>query len=162
MQITAGYGLVSPLQVKQFAQAVCDAIGRGDQSAAVLLLCETAAVESDYGKARERTRNGAGRGLFQCERIAFDDVLRRASQEDVDALEAAFDFNLRSIEWNDLKYAPLLAIAICRLHYKLRHGTVPLTLKQRAEYWKQHYNVRAGRGSVAHYIERALYWKKYC
>lgn len=43
--LVCGYGLVAPAQVKQFAQAVCEVLGRGEQNSAVYLLCETAAAE---------------------------------------------------------------------------------------------------------------------
>jgi hypothetical protein len=156
-----GYGLVSQAQVKHFAQAVCDVLGRGEQNAAVYLLCETAAVETQYGTYADPTPNGAGRGLLQCDEIGFKDVIARASKADAELLRKTFDVRLENIEWDDLNFSPLLAMVVGRLHYKLRSGAIPQTLKGRAEYWKQHYNSVKGKGTVADYIVRANAFRNY-
>lgn len=156
-----GYGLVSKAQVKHFAQAVCDVLGRGEQNSAVYLLCETAAVETQYGSYADPTPNGAGRGLMQCDEIAFRDVINRASAKDITSIKAAFDIDLKIVEWNDLNYSPLLAMIIARLHYKLRPGAIPQTVKGRAAYWKQYYNTVLGKGTVEHYLKSANQFRNY-
>ena len=95
-----GYGLVSPSLIKIFAQKVVEVLGGGE--AAVAILCETAAAETMCGQTPDKTRHGAGRGLCQVDQIGFDDVVARSKQSDIDALEKAFDFNLREVEWDDL------------------------------------------------------------
>jgi hypothetical protein len=160
-KIVCGYGLAGPAQVKQFAQAVCDVLGTGEQNSAVYLLCETAAAETGYGSYRDPTPGGAGRGLYQCDEIAFKDVQQRARQADVDALKAAFDFDLRKVKWDDLNLSPLLATVFARLHYKLKPEAVPQTLLGRAAYWKKHYNTVAGKGSAEEYIARVKPYQVY-
>lgn len=160
-RLVCGYGLVALAQVKQYAQAVCDVLGCGDQNAAVYLLCETAAAETRYGVYPDPTPNGAGRGLYQCDEIAFKDIQARAKQSDVSALKTAFDFDLRKVEWNDLNMSPLLATVFARLHYKLRPEAIPQTLAGRADYWKKFYNTAAGKGSAAEYLERVSHYKAY-
>ncbi len=154
-----GYGLISAVQVKHFSQSVCAVLGGGE--AAVRLLFETAAAETLCGTVPDKTRHGAGRGLFQCDEIAHRDVVTRAKQSDVDALEKAFDFDLRRIQWDDLNYSPLVAAAVCRLHYKLRPEALPLSLNGRAEYWKKYYNTVAGKGSAADYLHRVSMCERY-
>lgn len=154
-----GYGLVSTLHIKGICQAVCDVLG-GDEHV-VRLMCETAAAETGYGTIPDKTRHGAGRGLFQCDKIAFDDVLARTRPQRVKALEQAFDFDLLRVEWDDLNYSPLLAAVVCRLHYLLIPEPVPQTLKGRAEYWKKYYNTVAGKGSPADYIFRVQKWERF-
>lgn len=156
-----GYGLVSLAQVKHYAQAVCDVLGRGEQNAAVYLLCETAAAETQYGTFRDATPNGAGRGLYQCDEIPFLDVQSRARNSDVDAIKQAFDIDIKSVKWADLNYSPLLATIFARLHYKLRPDAVPQALKGRAEYWKKHYNSVLGKGTVEHYLASANKFRNY-
>ncbi len=156
-----GYGLINLAQVKHYAQAVCDVLGRGDQNAAVYLLCETAAAETQFGTYADPTPNGAGRGLYQCDELPFKDTINRASQKDIDAIKTAFDVHLKLIEWDDLTYSPLLATIVARLHYKLRPGAVPQSLKGRAEYWKKHYNSVLGKGTVEHYLESASKFRNY-
>lgn len=160
-KLLCGYGLVAPAQIKQFAQAVCDVLGRAEQNSAVYLLCETAAAETHYGTYRDSTPGGAGRGLYQCDEIAFKDVQQRARQADVDALKAAFDFDLRKVEWDDLNLSPLLATVFARLHYKLKPELIPQTLFGRANYWKKYYNTSAGKGTAAEYIARVQPFQVY-
>ena len=150
-----GYGLVSQAQVKHYAQAVCNVLGCGEQNAAVYLLCETAAAETQFGTYFDPTPNGAGRGLMQCDQLPFKDTVNRASAKDIAAIKTAFDIDLKTVKWDDLNYSPLLAMIIARLHYKLRPGAIPQTLKGRAEYWKLHYNSVEGKGTVEHYIQSA-------
>lgn len=147
------------MQVKHFSQAVVDVLGGGVN--AYRILVETAAAETLCGTLPDKTRNGAGRGLFQCDEIGFVDVIQRASRADIDALELAFDFRLTDIKWEQLNYSPLIAAAVARLHYKLRPGAIPGDLRGRAEYWKKWYNSVAGKGSVADYIFKANAWEKY-
>jgi hypothetical protein len=154
-----GYGLISPLQVKHYAQAVVDVMGGGEP--AVLLLCETAAAETLCGTVPDKTRNGAGRGLLQCDQVAFGDVVARSKQESIIALERAFDFDLKNVEWDDLNYSPILAMAVARLHYRLIPAQIPLSLKGRAEYWKRYYNTVKGKGSIADYLFRVESCRKY-
>lgn len=160
-RLVSGYGIVALMQIKQYAQAVCEVLGRGDQNSAVYLLCETAAAETRYGTYFDPTPNGAGRGLYQCDEIAFKDIQVRARQADVDALKTAFDFDLRKLEWNDLNMSPLLATVFARLHYKLRPEAIPLTRDGRADYWKKFYNTAAGKGTAAEYIARVKDFQVY-
>lgn len=159
--LVCGYGLVAPAQIKQFAQAVCKVLGAGEGNSAVYLLCETAAAETHYGTYRDPTPNGAGRGLYQCDEIAFKDVQMRVRQADVDLLKAAFDFDLRKAEWDDLNLSPLLATVFARLHYKLKPEPVPQTLLGRAGYWKKYYNTAAGKGTAEEYIARVKPFQVY-
>ncbi len=160
-KLLCGYGLVAPAQIKQFAEAVCVVLGRGEQNSAVMLLCETAAVETGYGTYRDPTPGGAGRGVNQCDEIAFKDVQQRTRQADVDAVKEAFDFDLRKVEWDDLNLSPLLAMVFARLHYKLKPEAIPQTLLGRAAYWKKYYNTVAGEGSVEEYIARVKPFQVY-
>lgn len=154
-----GYGLVSSLQVRQIAVAVCEVLGGGEE--AVRLLCETAVAETLCGTLPDRTRNGAGRGVTQIDEVPFYDTIKRASQHDVDVLEKAFDFNLRDLKWIEITYSPLLAMVVCRLHYKLRPGAIPKTVEGRAEYWKTHYNTVLGKGNVKDYIFKVKQWERF-
>lgn len=160
-KLVCGYGLVAPAQIKQFAQAVCDVLGRGEHNSAVYLLCETAAAETQYGTYRDLTPNGAGRGVCQCDEIAFKDVQQRTRQADVDAVKAAFDFDLKKVQWDDLNLSPLLAFVFARLHYKLKPEAIPQTLFGRAAYWKKYYNTVAGKGSAEEYIARVKPFQVY-
>lgn len=126
-----------------------------------MLRCETAAAETRDGTSSDPTPNGAGRGFYQCDEIAFNDIQARARKDDIAALKTAFDFDLRKVEWNDLNMSLLLATVFARLHYKLRPEAIPQTLAGRADYWKKFYNTSAGKGTAAEYIERVSHYQAY-
>lgn len=154
-----GYGLVSTSHIKPICIAVCDVLGGGEE--AVLLLCETAAAETKYGTMPDPTPDGAGRGLFQCDKISFEDIQQRAKPADIEAVKRAFDIDIRRVRWEQLNFSPVLAAIFARWHYKLRPGAIPKTRQERAEYWKLHYNTVAGKGTAAGYVEKAKYWERY-
>lgn len=154
-----GYGLVRPEQASEFVHAVCDVLGHGSNGKAVQMLLETAAQETHLGRYRDPTANGAGRGLFQCDRIAFIDVQKRARQADVDAVRAAFGFDVRTLEHVQLDSSPLLAAVFCRLFYKLIPDLFPAHLPGRAAYWKRFYNTFDGKGTSEEYMRNA---QRYC
>lgn len=151
-----GYGLVVPAQAIEYAIAVCDVLGNGENGAAVQLLLETAAQETHLGRYRDPTPNGAGRGLFQCDLIAFQDVQQRARVHDLTAVRSRFGFDITRVEHSALDSSPLLAAVFCRLHYKRVVELIPATLEGRADYWKAFYNTAAGKGTAAEYVRNAL------
>ena len=46
-----------------------------------------------------------------------------------------------------------VAIAMCRVYYYRKPGSIPKTLEERASYWKDHYNTKHGKGTPTHYID---------
>lgn len=150
-----GYGLALPEQAIEYSVSVCDLLGHGSNGAGVQLLLETAAQETHLGRYRDPTPDGAGRGLFQCDPIAFVDVQARVRRSDLEAVRARFGFDLTRVQHGALDSSPLLAAIFCRLHYKLRPEPIPDTLEGRAEYWKRFYNTAAGRGTPAEYVRNA-------
>ena len=59
------------------------------------------------------------------------------------------------VEWDDLRYNQFLALLFTRLLYWLKGEAIPLTIEERAEYWKRHYNTYAptAKGTPEHYLE---------
>jgi len=51
-----------------------------------------------------------------------------------------------------------VAIAMCRIYYYRRPGTIPTTPEGRAEYWKAQYNSAQGAGTPKHYLEANKDW----
>ena len=72
------YGLARRSHLREIIVAVCDVLGHGAGGHAVDLLLETAAQETHCGQLRDSTPNGAGRGIFQIDPIAFNDICQRA------------------------------------------------------------------------------------
>lgn len=153
--LRCGYGLAKPSQARTFVQEVCDLLGHGSANQAVAMLLETAAQETHMGRYRDPTPNGAGRGLFQIDLVAFEDVQHRARDIDVFRVREAFGIDVRSVKHSDLDFSPLLAAIFCRLFYKLKPEPFPVTVIQRASYWKRHYNTFAGKGTEVDYVRNA-------
>lgn len=150
-----GYGLVNPAQVHLFVVAVCNVLGTGSTGMAARMLLETAAQETHVGRYRDPTPLGAGRGLFQCDRIAFVDVRQRARIADIEAVRNAWGFDIRAVGHEQLDSSPLLAAVFARLFYKLIPDVFPVDLAGRAAYWKRFYNTADGRGTVEEYMQNA-------
>jgi hypothetical protein len=148
------YGLTNPTQLFEVVEVVCRALGSVGGLASELLL-ETAAQETNFGQYLDPTPRGAGRGVFQCDFIAFQDVQQRAKAADVKMVSRVFGFDLTRISHECLDLSPLAAAVFARLHYKLVRDAIPQTLDGRAAYWKRFYNTFAGKGTVDKYLASA-------
>jgi|SRR5688572_17619067 len=156
------YGIVHRDQPQQYAQAVCDVLGHGENRLAVRMLLETCAQETHMGRFRDTDFLRHGIGLMQLDRIGFDDVKTRARDEDLQKLEERFGVVIRSdkptqkaVEHEDLAFSPLLSMIFARLFYKLRPDPIPDSIEGRARYWKKYYNTPAGKGTEAEYLLNA-------
>lgn len=153
-----GYGLVHPEQAREYAEAVCELLGQGGGNALDMLL-DTAAAETQTGRYRDPTPKGAGRGLYQCDYIAFIDVQRRARISDVVKVVEEFGVDIRKAHHAELDVSPLLATVFCRLFYKLIPESFPDTVVKRADYWKRHYNTVMGKGTIEGYLDKVAQYK---
>ena len=96
------------------------------------LIMETACAETALGTVQDPTE-GAGMGLTQFDELPFNDVKDRSgSQRGKVLTELGIDIEL--VEWEHLRYNPLLAMLFCRLKYRLIPEAIPETLAGRAEY----------------------------
>jgi hypothetical protein len=152
---TLHYGLKNISQAKELAIRVCDVLGHGKHSNAVMMLLETACAETLLGTYKDPTPNGAGWGLTQADEIAVIDVAYRTRTSDVARIKEHFGFNIRKIIASDLANAPLKAFVFTRCFYKLIPAEFPTELAGRAVYWKKHYNTFLGKGLVHQYIEKS-------
>ncbi|OFC71798.1 hypothetical protein [Alteromonas confluentis] len=152
------YGLTSFQQAFQLAVNVCDLLGHGANRTAVHLLLETAAAETQLGTFADPTPNGAGSGLTQGDPIAVKDVRQRTRGNDAELVRQAFEFDVYSLQPEDLREDPLKALVFTRLFYKLRPEPIPVSAWERARYWKTFYNTVAGSGTQEHYIHSARRW----
>lgn len=146
------YGLVKPSHLKDIAIDVCDCLGNGTNNNAVFLLMETAGAETGKGTIKDESI-GAGMGITQFDKMPFYDVKDRCRDSDKQKLKEYFDIDIDLVEWEDLRYNPLLAMIFTRLKYKKIPEPIPRTTETRAYYWKQHYNTKAGKGTYEHYMQ---------
>jgi hypothetical protein len=141
-------------------QKVTDVLPDSDN--AKQFLTEIAEVESKFGTHRNTFKKKDSSGIFQIDRIAFDEVQRRL-QPDSDVGENIRNYNeklkeelgidLTTASFSDLN-TPLYGAAFARAYILTIPASIPTTLKARATYWKKYYNTSAGAGTVDSYIKR--------
>jgi len=157
------YGLANQRHLRDTVVAVCSVLGYGGQGGfAVDLMMETAAQETRCGQYRDPTPNGAGRGLFQVDPVAFNDICQRARTNDLEMIFSHFAIDIKKIRHDALDYSPLLAAIFCRLFYKLIPDVIPASVEGRAVYWKKHYNTVLGAGTAAEYVVNAKRYAGAC
>lgn len=146
------YGLTNKLYLKECIEKVCDCLGYGANNNADELILETAGVETRFGKATDGTI-GAGMGITQIDKMPFGDIQNRVKNSDREKIKKEMGIDLDLIGWEHLRYNPLLCVLFTRLKYKKIPEEIPTNLEGRAFYWKDHYNTKAGKGTVEHYIK---------
>ena len=146
------YGLVNDDQLDQYIEKVVDVLGGGDP--AVKLLAETAAAETNYGKAVDRSWN-VGVGVMQFDPIGFDDVKARTSERVKDIVQKEFGIIIDRTYIGDLRHSPMLSVIFARLKYRLIPSPIPADVHGRAAYWKKWYNSELGAGTIDHYLHAA-------
>lgn len=122
----------------------------------VNMIIETACVESCCGKYIKQIK-GPACGIFQMEPKTARDiytnyiVYRPEYKHYYDKLYN----NYLSLEQN-LMYNLAFQIFMCRIFYLRIKDPIPDTKDKRAEYWKQYYNTKLGKGSVSDYLAKVL------
>jgi hypothetical protein len=145
------YGVINLKRIVEDAQMICDCIGHGKFGTAKEMIIETAIAETGLGAIEDKTI-GAGMGLTQFDEMPFNDIRDRSKKLQSKILkELKIDISL--VNWDDLRYNQFLALLFTRLHYWLKGDPIPETIKERAAYWKLHYNTKLGKGTVEHYLE---------
>ncbi len=146
------YGLINSEQLETIAIKVCKCLGGGKNNQAINMLLETAGAETGRGTIIDDTKF-AGMGITQIDGLPFMDIQDRVKQKHKDKIKKYFDINIEWIEWEFIRYNPLLAMIFTRLKYKLIPEEIPKTIEDRAEYWKKFYNTELGKGTIEHYLE---------
>lgn len=146
------YGLTNIDDLEKLAVKVCDCLGHGKHLTAVDLLVETAGAETKRGTYQDKTKY-AGMGITQFDKMPFYDIRDRTSKANKLKVFNCFGIHLDYVEWEHLRYNPLLALIMTRLKYLLVREHIPPDLESRAKYWKKYYNSYAGKGTPEHYIE---------
>lgn len=145
------YGLTEKTDIRNMAILVCECLGYGTNKKAVDLLVETAVAETQAGATADLSE-GAGMGLMQFDKKPFQDVKDRCRKEDKSRIQNSFDIDVDLVDWQSLRYNPLLSMIFARLKYKKIPAEIPSTMEERALYWKIHYNSLKGKGTTDHYL----------
>jgi len=124
-------------------------------------LHRVAIVESRWGEDPRTYRSGYWGGIWQVDRVAFED------SQDGDSHPSLREWHrrlrLRSqtlglphLDWSQLSWedciSPLVSCLAARLYLATIPEPVPDSLEAQAVYWKKHYNKAQGKGTVEGFI----------
>lgn len=145
------YGYMDIEDLKKQARKICEVLGMGVNQVADKMILETMIAETGGGKIEDKTV-GAGMGITQFDEFPFDDLKKR-SLDKRDKIYQNLGVDISLVEWDDLRYNPFLGLLFARLQYLPLKESIPVTIEERAAYWKQYYNTPKGKGTVEHYLE---------
>ena len=145
------YGVINLKRIDEDAQMICDCVGHGLYETAKEMIIETAIAETGLGQIEDKTV-GAGMGLTQFDEMPFNDIKTRTMKLRPQ-IQKYLKIDISLVNWDDLRFNPFLSLLFTRLHYWLKGDPIPATIEERAKYWKLHYNTKAGKGTVEHYLE---------
>lgn len=126
-------------------------------SSASILLCGTAAVESDCGKFITQ-KEGEALGPYQIERETYSDIwnnyLKYRPNLESDIKNCAGGFGIPKYE--QLCYNIILSTQMARIIYYRVKEPLPVEddLEGMANYWKKNYNTFKGKGKIDDFIEK--------
>lgn len=151
------YGITSRLDLEGVCLTISTLFALGaNQGLLYQNLMEISATESLCGTQPYKINRGYGYGLFQFDRIAFDDCKDIIQQRYKNEFLFIVNRNIDNVKYEDLQEQALLACFFCRVYLKHRIPyAIGTTLQERAKQWKQYYNTELGAGSVAGYIEKS-------
>jgi len=147
------YGLINKKELYDIVDKVVECLGGGNNARALLL--ETASAETLCGEAIDDSWS-VGMGVFQFDKIGFNDVKERTSKSNAYKVYKCFGIDINKVSYSDLRYSPLLGAIFCRLKYILVPKPIPSDIQSRAEYWKIYYNSVLGAGTPEHYISNSI------
>jgi hypothetical protein len=149
--IASNYSIVEDVVSKAVQYLGSDGLG-GEQ-----FLKEIAMAESRLGTHPNtiRTSGAAGRGIWQIDRIGFEETKNVAShpilkQYHKNLKKVGIDWE--KVTWNDCN-KPLYGAIAARLLLVCKPFQIAQNRAKRAKQWKEHYNSFSGKGTPEHYWE---------
>lgn len=121
---------------------------------AVNLILGTIAQESAFGKYTRQIGGGPALGICQMEPATFRDIVNNYLKYKPDLAKKVMSVSgVNSLRSDYLEFNNVLAIAMCRVHYLRVPKGIPEKLSGWAEYWKEYYNTRLGKGTPEEFIK---------
>lgn len=152
----ACYGITSETDIRGVVDIIASVYAKGANTEILRkFLLEICAVETNLGRTLYNTNRGYGYGLWQFDKIAYDDVMQILSnQKDTQGLLAVLTgWNWQDVQYQDLKENALLACFFARtfIYYRVK-GAIATTQEGRAQQWKKYYNTEKGAGTPQKYL----------
>jgi hypothetical protein len=145
------YGLLNRKHLFDIIDDVVDTVGGGIN--AKMLLIETANRESHMGTYPYNPYRNFGLGVMQFDKVGFYDTQERTNQRLKDLIYSTYGIDINKLEYEDLRYSPLIGVIMARLKYYLIPSPIPNTKEERANYWYIYYN---GKGSGVNGVQKYL------
>ena len=125
------------------------------------IMMEIAKTETREGLHPYTIRPGYSGGVFQVDRITFDDIQKRCLVKGSHyakkraMLLRKLGIDIASFQWKDLEDNPLLSGLFGRLKLTPFDEPIPDTQEGRAAYWKKYYNSEAenAKGTPQKYMD---------
>lgn len=146
-------------------QAIVDAALTKLHGAAIFpddkqFLRRIAYVESKFGTDPNTYRAGYHGGIFQVDKIGFDDTQYNraghqrsaALKKKHEAIKSKFGIDWLAIQWIDLR-KPFYSAIAARLFIANKPAAIPGTVEGQAHFWKTYYNTAGGKGSEQKFID---------
>ncbi len=126
-----------------------------------VFLKRIARVESDLGRHSGTFRQGYFGGIWQVDRIGFDETKNLRSHPGLsrlhDEIKQRFSWGgLPGVDWSKTSWEdctiPAYSCVAARLYLATISEAIPQSLEGQANYWKKYYNTAAGAGTAQHFI----------
>ena len=147
------YGLLNKKHLLDIIDDVVIVVGGGEN--AKKLLIETAQIESKMGTYPYNPFRDYGLGVFQFDKIGFEDTQARTSPRLKKVIRDNYNIDIDNLSYYDLRFSPLYSAIFARLKYYLVPAKIPDTKYGRALYWFKWYN-GGGAGSQEVSIQKYL------
>lgn len=138
--------------VRAVVNRIQEVFGKNDKQ----FLRRVAFVESKDGTDSNTYRSGYHGGIWQVDRVAFQDTQDTASHPELfakyDRIMREFEIDWPSVQWTDLR-RPLYSGLAARLFLLNIPSEIPGDIAGQAMYWKRYYNTELGAGTVEKFIE---------
>ena len=137
------YGIVSDIQVLSGIEKACAIFGNGKYNNAKINIEKLIRHESHLGNIKDHSKE-YGEGLSQFDKPTFDWVIEKLQNskyyDDRELFRKYYGFHISSIEYDDLRHLPDVAIALTRLRYKFVPSVFPSDELGMYEYYKEFWN----------------------
>ena len=113
-------------------------------------------VESKDGTDSNTYREGYHGGIWQVDKIAFEDTQDTKSHSRLSKkfakIKSKFGIEWSCVKWKDVE-KPLYSGLAARLFLSNIPEPIPIEIDEQARYWKEHYNTEEGKGTVKRFID---------
>lgn len=120
-----------------------------------LFLFRIAAAESRFGAHPSTYRDGYHGGIWQVDRIGFQDTQNLDSHPGLESKFMAI-YEVTGKAWQDQGWEicrdPRFSCLAARLYLCNKPSSIPLSKHGQAAYWKAEYNSLSGAGTVEHFL----------